>query len=79
MAPQVLHFRPAEAIVNHKNRDERDTPCPRCGMDAQWSVLNPEGTRVEILCPDCGSFEMDRSEFDQFSVDLTDWNEPEPR
>ena len=63
--------------MNHKERDERDILCPRCGAHAEWSSLNLEGSRVEIMCPDCGRFEMDRAEFDQFGAEIAELNEPE--
>jgi len=65
--------------MNHKERDERDTPCPRCGADAQWSVIDDEGSRVEIMCPDCGEFEMSRADFDQFGAEFVEVSEPETR
>lgn len=63
--------------MNHKERDERDTTCPRCAGDAQWSFIDPEGTRVEINCPDCGRFEMSRENFDQFAAEIGDLKQPE--
>ena len=63
--------------MNHKERDERDTPCPHCGGDARWSFLNQEASRIEIMCPECGRFEMAQTEFDQFGAEFAELNEPE--
>ena len=65
--------------MSHKERDERDTPCPRCGADAEWSSIDPEGSSIEIMCPDCGVFEMSRADFDQFGAEFAEVNEPFPR
>jgi len=51
--------------MNGKERNEHETPCPHCGADAQWSFLDTEKTRVEVVCPECGLYEMPREEFDQ--------------
>jgi len=31
--------------------------------------LNSNKSRIEVRCPDCGRYEMDREEFDQASTD----------
>ncbi len=38
--------------------------CPRCGVDALWSYVDEERTLVEVVCPDCGPFELPRAEFE---------------
>lgn len=40
-----------------------DTICVRCGAEATWSFLDQ--AMVEIVCPDCGRFEVPRAEFEQ--------------
>ncbi len=50
----------------------RQAPCPRCGGDAQWSFLDAEKTRVEVVCPDCGRIELPREEFDQAASENTE-------
>ena len=49
---------------------ERDTICTRCGSPAEWIFTDAEKTRVEVTCPDCGKFEMLRTEFDQAESEL---------
>jgi endogenous inhibitor of DNA gyrase (YacG/DUF329 family) len=51
--------------VNGKARDQRQTPCPHCGADADWSYFDAEKSQVDVECPDCGRFQMSREEFDQ--------------
>lgn len=52
--------------------------CPRCGADADWSYVDAEKSRVEIVCPDCGRYEMTREAFDQLAVESAEVNEPNP-
>ena len=65
--------------MNHKEREERDTLCPRCGIGARWSAIDEAASRVEITCPDCGRFVMPREDFDQFGAEIVELNEPETR
>ncbi len=55
--------------MNGKERNEHEAPCPRCGADAQWSFLNAEKSRIEVMCPDCGRYEIAREEFDQAAIE----------
>jgi endogenous inhibitor of DNA gyrase (YacG/DUF329 family) len=65
--------------MNGKERNEHEALCPRCGAEAQWFFLDPEKSRIEVMCPDCGRFEMTREEFDRAAVDNAELNEPEFR
>lgn len=65
--------------MDAKERDEHDTLCPRCGAEAQWSFLDPEKSQIEILCPDCGRYEMSREDFDQAVAEKLEVNEPDNR
>ena len=38
--------------------------CPLCGGEAEWSFVDDEMTRVEVLCGDCGRFEAPKTAFD---------------
>jgi hypothetical protein len=51
-------------------------PCPRCGADASWVFADPERSQVQVSCPDCGRFEMERADFDQTRTEMA---EPEER
>jgi uncharacterized Zn finger protein len=62
--------------MNHTEQEERDTPCPRCGADAEVSYLD-EGRLVEIICTDCGRFEMAKEDFDQFTAEIVNSNQRE--
>lgn len=48
----------------------REALCGHCGLDAAWSFLDEEESRIEVVCPDCGRFEMTREEFDQAEADI---------
>lgn len=44
--------------------------CPRCGGEAEWSFLDDEMSRVEVLCGDCGRFEVPKAHFDEAQADI---------
>jgi hypothetical protein len=52
-----------------RERDQHDTACPRCGGEAEWSFASVEKTRIEIMCQDCGRFQMPRDEFDRAAAE----------
>jgi predicted RNA-binding Zn-ribbon protein involved in translation (DUF1610 family) len=56
---------------------QRDTICTRCGSPAEWIFVDREKTQVEVTCPNCGKFEMLRTEFDQAESELVEPAEPE--
>jgi predicted RNA-binding Zn-ribbon protein involved in translation (DUF1610 family) len=56
----------------YQERCQRDVICTRCGADAEWIFVDSEKTRVEVTCPDCGKFEMLRTEFDQAESEIVD-------
>jgi predicted RNA-binding Zn-ribbon protein involved in translation (DUF1610 family) len=61
--------------MNGKERNEHEALCPRCGAEAQWSFLDSEKTAIEVMCPDCGRYEMAREEFDQAAVESAELKE----
>jgi uncharacterized Zn finger protein len=63
--------------MNAKERDEHEATCPRCGGEAEWSFLDEEKTRIEVMCQDCGRFEMPREDFDQAAIENAEINDPE--
>lgn len=58
--------------VVDKERGPRETPCPKCGGEAQYRYLDEEHSRVEVSCPDCGRTEMTRAAFDQAAADIVE-------
>ena len=42
--------------------------CPLCGGEAEWGFMDEEMTRVEVLCGDCGRFEVPKADFDDAQV-----------
>ena len=48
----------------------REALCNHCGGEAAWRFLDDEESRVEVICPDCGRFEMAREELDQAELDI---------
>ena len=55
-----------------RERGQRDVICMRCGSDAEWIFVDSDQTRVEVTCPDCGKFEMLRTEFDQAETEIVE-------
>jgi endogenous inhibitor of DNA gyrase (YacG/DUF329 family) len=53
-----------------RERNEHQTPCPRCGADAEWSYVDPGKTRIEVMCSECGRYETPREEFDEAMEDV---------
>ena len=51
-------------------QDSPDTICVRCGAEANWHFLGETKQTVEIICPDCGRFEIPRAEFEQAEFDI---------
>jgi len=47
-----------------------DTICVHCGSEANWRFLDETKQTVEIVCPDCGRFEIPRAEFEQAEFDI---------
>lgn len=62
--------------VIEEQRSPRETPCPHCGGGAKWYFLDEAETVVEVMCEDCGRFQMPRAEFERFESDIL---EPEQR
>lgn len=58
--------------MNGKERDEHDAPCPRCGMPAEWSYLDAGKTLIEVMCSNCGRYQMSREEFDLRAIDVVE-------
>ncbi len=57
--------------MNHKERNEHAASCPHCGAWAEWSFLSSENSQIEVMCPDCGRYAMDREEFDMALSDMS--------
>jgi hypothetical protein len=57
--------------VQDKQSGRHEGLCPRCGSDAEWSFRDEEETVVEVVCADCGRFELSRAEFDQAESDIS--------
>lgn len=53
----------------------REILCPRCRADATWRFLDEEKRLVELVCSDCGIFEMPRIDFEQAESDIAEPNE----
>ena len=61
--------------MNDQQQDLPETLCSRCGAEANWRFLDEEKQVVEIVCPDCGRFEVPRAEFEQAEFDIVEAEE----
>jgi uncharacterized Zn finger protein len=52
--------------------EETTIECPQCREEATWRFLDEAKSQVEILCSDCGRFEMPRAEFEQAEADIVE-------
>jgi predicted RNA-binding Zn-ribbon protein involved in translation (DUF1610 family) len=62
--------------IHRQEQAPRDAVCARCGAEAQWMFADSEQTRVEVICPDCGKYELPRAEFHHVESEIV---EPEER
>jgi len=65
--------------MNGKEPNEHEVLCPHCGSEAEWSYLDPEKSQIEVMCSDCGRFQMTREEFDSAAIENAEVNEPQQR
>ena len=56
--------------MRQEQQNSPDTVCSRCGADATWSFVDEAQQIVEIVCPDCGRFEVTRDEFENAEFNL---------
>jgi hypothetical protein len=45
--------------------------CPRYAGEAQWSYAGKDNSRVAVVCPGCGAFEVSKAEFDAVQSDTS--------
>jgi len=56
--------------MNNPKENSPETVCVRCGSEANWQFVDPSEQAVEIVCPDCGRFEISKAEFEQAEFDI---------
>jgi predicted RNA-binding Zn-ribbon protein involved in translation (DUF1610 family) len=56
--------------MNDTLQDLGQALCIRCGAEANCRFADAAQTLVEIVCPDCGRFEIPRVEFEQYEFDM---------
>ena len=57
--------------MNNPQQDSTETLCSKCGAQANWRFVDETKEVVEIVCPDCGKFEVPRVQFEQAEFDMT--------
>jgi rubredoxin len=53
----------------------REILCPRCRVNANWRFLDDAKSLIEVICPDCGLFEVPRIEFEKAEADVAELDE----
>jgi endogenous inhibitor of DNA gyrase (YacG/DUF329 family) len=56
--------------MHDEQLESPDTLCPHCAADATWGYLDDTKEIVEIVCPECGRFEVPRAEFEAAEFDI---------
>ena len=56
--------------MTNEQLNSPETICSRCGAEARWSFVDQEKQTVEVICPDCGRFEIPVAEFEQAEFDI---------
>jgi predicted RNA-binding Zn-ribbon protein involved in translation (DUF1610 family) len=59
--------------MTNLERLQQDAPealCPHCGLAANWRLIGKLEDVVEVVCKDCGTFELSRGEFEQAEFDI---------
>lgn len=56
--------------MNNQQQDSTETVCPHCGAQASWHFAEEAKETVEIHCPDCGTFQLPRAEFERAEFDI---------
>lgn len=66
------------AITHGVDQQEgpREAVCPRCEGECNWRFLDEAKSLIEVMCLDCGRFEIPRLEFERAESDIV---EPEER
>lgn len=61
--------------MNNQQQDSTETLCSHCGALADWRFIDEGKTTVQVVCPNCGKFQVPRAEFEQAEFDITDAEE----
>jgi predicted RNA-binding Zn-ribbon protein involved in translation (DUF1610 family) len=61
--------------MNNQQQNSTETLCPHCGAQANWHFADESNQTVQIHCPDCGTFQLPRAEFEQAEFDIAEPDE----
>lgn len=56
--------------MTKQSEESADTQCLRCGAEAEWRFIDEEQKTIEIICPECGRFNVPRLNFEQAQFDI---------
>lgn len=61
---------PENATFTEREEGVREGACAYCGHDAIWRFLDERGSLIDVICPDCGRYAMNRAKFDEAETDI---------
>jgi hypothetical protein len=59
-----------------KQESPREAPCTRCGKPADCSFADPEKLVIEVVCADCGRFQVPSADFEMAEFEIVEPSEP---
>jgi endogenous inhibitor of DNA gyrase (YacG/DUF329 family) len=50
----------------------KEAPCVHCGREAIWDFTNDQKNLIEVVCPDCGRYEIPSLDFEREEFEIVE-------